>query len=158
MLFVADEVATGFGRTARMFACEWCGIRPDIVCLGKGITGGYLPMSATVASRTGSSNRSSAPTRGPQPSSTVTPTAGTPSLRAVALEHLRLFEQVAGPRTGVCQCRAPRSADRRTTLRMHPAVSEIRRFGLMAGVELASPERRRGGGGAYVQKRRAVGC
>jgi adenosylmethionine-8-amino-7-oxononanoate aminotransferase len=50
-LLVCDEVATGFGRTGRLFACDWAGISPDIVCLGKGITGGYLPMSATVASR-----------------------------------------------------------------------------------------------------------
>src|SRR5579884_315225 len=49
VLVVADEVATGFGRTGRLFASEGCDLRPDILCLGKGITGGYLPMSATVA-------------------------------------------------------------------------------------------------------------
>jgi len=49
MLFVADEVATGFGRTGRMFACEHAGITPDLLCLAKGISGGYLPLAATVA-------------------------------------------------------------------------------------------------------------
>ena len=46
---IADEVFTGFGRTGRMFACEHAGITPDILCLAKGITGGLLPLGATVA-------------------------------------------------------------------------------------------------------------
>ena len=50
MLLICDEVATGFGRTGTLFASEQCGLSPDLLCLGKGITGGYLPMSATVAS------------------------------------------------------------------------------------------------------------
>jgi adenosylmethionine-8-amino-7-oxononanoate aminotransferase len=51
VLLICDEVATGFGRTGHLFACDALGIRPDLMCLGKGITGGYLPMSATVASQ-----------------------------------------------------------------------------------------------------------
>ena len=137
VLLVCDEVATGFGRTGTLFASEQGGLRPDLLVLGKGLTGGYLPMSATVAS-----GRVFDAFLGPDPG----PAAflhghsygGNALAAAVALRHLALLEEL-----DVLANVAARSAQLRgaldTRLGSSPAVRSVRVRGLMAGVELESP-------------------
>jgi adenosylmethionine---8-amino-7-oxononanoate aminotransferase len=137
-LLVCDEVATGFGRTGTLFASERCNLRPDLLCLGKGITGGYLPMSATVVAdhvyeaflgedlgaRTFFHGHSY---------------GGNALAAAVALEHLRLLDEWhVLDNVGA---RAAQLADGLATrVAPHRAVAEVRQRGLMVGVELEAPE------------------
>ena len=90
-LLVCDEVATGFGRTGTLFASEQCGVRPDLLCLGKGITGGYLAMSATVASGR-VFDAFLGCDLGPQTFYHGHSYGGNALAAAVALEHLRLMD------------------------------------------------------------------
>ena len=137
VLLVCDEVATGFGRTGTLFASEQCGLRPDLLCLGKGITGGYLAMSATVASGRVFDAFLGADL-GPQTFYHGHSYGGNALAAAVALEHLRLVDS-----WGVlanARARAEQLADllaRRVAT--NPAVREVRQRGLMVGVELAPP-------------------
>jgi adenosylmethionine-8-amino-7-oxononanoate aminotransferase len=137
VLLVCDEVATGFGRTGTLFASEQCGLRPDLMAIGKGLTGGYLPMSATVAS-----DRVYRAFLGEDLSERTFyhghSYSGNALAAAVALRHLRLLDEwdvLAGVRQRAATLR--RLVDER--IAPHPAVADARLCGLMAGIELAPP-------------------
>ncbi|MGH9189893.1 MAG: aspartate aminotransferase family protein [Acidimicrobiales bacterium] len=130
VLLVLDEVATGFGRTGALFAAEVCGVRPDLLCLGKGITGGYLAMSATVAS--GRVFDAFAGRRFAHGHSY----GGNALAAAVALRHLELFDELA-----VLDNVAARSAQLRSLLQER-LNAPFRLCGLMGGVDVAAGQGR----------------
>jgi adenosylmethionine-8-amino-7-oxononanoate aminotransferase len=138
VLLVCDEVATGFGRTGTLFASEQCGVRPDLLCVGKGITGGYLAMSATVASGEIFS-AFLGPDLGPQTFYHGHSYGGNALAAAVALEHLRLFDAWA-VLTNVRDRSAQLAALLTERVAPLPSVREVRQRGLMVGIELAPPE------------------
>jgi adenosylmethionine-8-amino-7-oxononanoate aminotransferase len=140
VLVIADEVATGFGRTGTLFASEQCGVRPDLLVLGKGLTGGYLPMSATVACGR-VFDEFLGPDLGSRTFSHGHSYSGNALAAAVALRHLELIEAWS-----VLDNVRERSDELRALLdhriAPHPAVGAIRLCGLMGGVELAPPPSR----------------
>jgi adenosylmethionine-8-amino-7-oxononanoate aminotransferase len=137
VLLVCDEVATGFGRTGTLFASEQCGVRPDLLVLGKGITGGYLPLSCTVAAAHVFDTFLGADL-GPRTLYHGHSYGGNALAAAVALRHLELVEA-----WGVLENVRERSGQLRGLLSdrvlPHPAVADVRLCGLMGGVELAPP-------------------
>ena len=139
VLLICDEVATGFGRTGKLFASEWAGpgFRPDILCLGKGISGGYLPLSATVVSA-----EVFDAFRG-EDLGTATfyhghSYGGNALGCAVALRHLQLLDEwdVLDHVGVVARHLGARLDD---TVVGRPGVGAVRRRGLMVGVDLAPP-------------------
>ncbi len=135
VLFIADEVAVGFGRTGRMFACEHESVTPDLMCLGKGITGGYLPLSATLATEAvyerflGEHIEYKTFFHG----HTYT---GNPLSCAAALAGLDVFAE-----TQVLEklpSRIGHFAEKLSKLKDHPSVGEIRQRGMMVGIELVA--------------------
>jgi adenosylmethionine-8-amino-7-oxononanoate aminotransferase len=137
VLLICDEVATGFGRTGTMFALDQCGVSADLVCIGKGLTGGYLPMAATVASQ-----RVYDAFLGPDLSARTLyhghSYSGNALAAAVALRHLQLFDewQVLANVAARAEQLGNRLGERVEPL---AAVREVRRRGLMTGIELAPP-------------------
>jgi adenosylmethionine-8-amino-7-oxononanoate aminotransferase len=137
VLLIADEIATGFGRTGTLFACEQTGLHPDLLCLGKGLTGGYLPMSATVASQ-----RVYDAFLGEDLSERTFyhghSYGGNALAAAVALRHLQLIGEWS-----VLENVRARSEQLAKALDAQvapiPAVADVRLQGLMGGVELAPP-------------------
>src|SRR3954451_16674618 len=133
VLLILDEVATGFGRTGRMFACEHEGVAPDLMCLAKGITGGYLPLAATLATERiyegflGEHDEFRTFFHG----HTYT---GNPLACAAALATLDVFrdertmERLQGKIALLAELLEP--------IARHPSVREVRRCGVMVGLEL----------------------
>jgi adenosylmethionine-8-amino-7-oxononanoate aminotransferase len=135
---IADEVATGFGRTGTLFACEQEGVSPDFLCLAKAISGGYLPLAATLATEEVYS--AFLGTRGElkQFFHGHTFTAN-PLACAVGLESLALLRDATLP--NACAI-TPSVASSLQRIGRLPGVQEVRRCGLMAGIQLEPREGR----------------
>ena len=133
VLLILDEVATGFGRTGRMFACEHEDVAPDLLCLAKGLTGGYLPLAATLASERiynaflGEFEEFRTFFHG----HTYT---GNPLACAAALATLEVFEEERTLER--LQPKIELLGRLLEPLAAHPSVREVRRRGFMTGIEL----------------------
>ncbi|MGE0157125.1 MAG: adenosylmethionine--8-amino-7-oxononanoate transaminase [Geobacter sp.] len=135
VLLITDEVATGFGRTGRMFACEHEGVAPDIMAISKGLCAGYLPLAATLASERIYSAflGNYAELKTFFHGHTFT---GNPLACAVALKSLDLFE-----RDQLLAALQPKIAQLGAWLQRlagHPRVGDLRQCGLAAGIELVA--------------------
>jgi adenosylmethionine-8-amino-7-oxononanoate aminotransferase len=133
VLLIHDEVATGFGRTGTLFATEQCGsrVRPDLLCLGKGLTGGYLPMAVTVAG-----GRVFDAFAG-HPFAHGHSYGGNALAAAVALRHLRLLAE-RDVLANVNERSAQLSQLLATRVEALPGVGSIRVKGLLCGVDVAT--------------------
>jgi adenosylmethionine-8-amino-7-oxononanoate aminotransferase len=131
VLFIVDEVATGFGRTGKLFACEHEGIEPDIMGLAKGISGGYLPLAATLATEE-IYQAFLGPGRTFYHGHTYT---GNALACAAALASLDIFEQEHTLEK--LQPRIEQLSQGLERLRTLPMVADIRQCGFVAGIELA---------------------
>ncbi len=143
LLLICDEVATGFGRTGTMFACEQEGVAPDFLCLAKGLTGGYLPLAATLTTEP----VYEAFLGTPQEQRTFFhghTYTGNPLACAAALANLDVFES---ERT--IERLQPKIAllwERLEQIGEMPEVAEVRGRGFMVGIDLGEhgPELRMG--------------
>jgi adenosylmethionine---8-amino-7-oxononanoate aminotransferase len=153
VLLIADEVAVGFGRTGRMFACEHEGVSPDLMCLGKGISGGYLPLAATLATAKIFEAFLGETWEGKTFFHGHTYT-GNPLACAAAVASLELFEKNALVKS--VAAKAGLLAEMLQEIRGLRHVGDVRQKGFMVGIELVEEkaveksiplkEKNRGGG------------
>jgi adenosylmethionine---8-amino-7-oxononanoate aminotransferase len=136
VLLIADEVLTGFGRTGKMFACELAGIVPDILCLSKGLTGGVLPMGATVSS--GAIHAAFVSTDRLRTFYHGHSYTGNPIAAAAGVASLGIFdsEPVFDRIATISRIHCQRLA----AIKEHPAVAEVRSIGTMGAVELRADD------------------
>ena len=134
VLLIADEVLTGFGRCGKMFACDVAGIVPDLMCISKGITGGFLPLGATLCTETiheqftgqgGSFFHGHSYT-------------GNPVVCAAAVANLEIFE--TEDVFGRIRAIAGHHGERLRRLASHPGVDETRQIGTIAAIELKAQD------------------
>ncbi len=134
VLLIADEIMTGFGRTGTMFACEQAGIAPDLLCLSKGITGGFLPLSCVLSTdAVYASFWDDDASRGFLHSHSYT---GNPIACRAALAVLDLFEE--GRVIEANRETAARFDAIAAPLTAHPAVRDWRRLGMIWAFEVES--------------------
>ena len=135
ILFVVDEVITGFGRTGPMFACDDEGVSPDLMTVAKGLTSGYVPMGATLLSEKVYAGIADGAPAGAVIGHGATYSAH-PVAAAVALEVIRLYEEEGILANG--RAIAPTFAAVLEDLRRHPLVGDARHRGLLGALELVS--------------------
>jgi len=139
VLLICDEVATGFGRTGTMFACEQEGVAPDLLCLAKGLTGGYLPLAATMTSERIYAGFLGAPEEQRTFFHGHTYT-GNPLACAAALANLDAFaEEETLTRL---QPKIELLGERLEWLAAMPEVREVRQRGFMVGIDLGEHDPR----------------
>ena len=131
---IADEIAVGFGRTGTLFACEQAGITPDFLCLSKGLTGGFLPMSAVLTTAAVyEAFLDESRDRAFLHSHSYT---GNPLGCAAALASLAVFE--SEPILERNRATAQRMAALAAPLREHPHVAEVRQTGMILAIEMVA--------------------
>jgi adenosylmethionine-8-amino-7-oxononanoate aminotransferase len=133
VLLICDEVATGFGRTGTMFACEQEGVAPDLLCLAKGITGGYLPLAATLTTERIYEGFLGAPEQQRTFFHGHTYT-GNPLACAAALASLDVFE--SEQTIARLQPKLRLLEQRLAAIEAMPEVAEVRWRGFMIGIDL----------------------